>query len=116
MNLPAPPGSESNICTTSGINRYVLRRARHVTLGYQSHEKAADNYNSKESDKPFEYERPRIFGIDNPVAFSPHANYTDRAKLVPTLAGRWVSSDQRNEPQRPLISVFYTVAATLSLK
>jgi hypothetical protein len=43
----------------------------------------------------------------NSVAISPHVNYTDRAKLLPAFEGR-----QRNGSPRPLISVFYTGAAT----
>ena len=49
---------------------------------------------------------------------SPRANYTDRAaaagrrSLVPTFADRGVSRGQRNGSPRPLISVFWTEAAT----
>jgi hypothetical protein len=56
----------------------------------------------------------------NSVAFSPYANYTDRAtaalsaKIVPTFAG--VSRGQRNGSLRPLISGFKTGAATFPFK
>ena len=48
---------------------------------------------------------------------SPRANYSDRAaaagrRLVPTFADRGVSRGQRNGSPRPLISVFWTGAAT----
>jgi hypothetical protein len=52
---------------------------------------------------------------------SPQANYTDRAtaavgEVVPTFADRGVVRGQRNGSPRPLISVFYTGAATSSFK
>jgi hypothetical protein len=52
---------------------------------------------------------------------SPQAPYTDRAtaavgEVVPTFAGRGVLRGQRNGSPRPLISVFYTGAATSSFK
>jgi hypothetical protein len=56
------------------------------------------------------------------AAFGQQANYTDcattagRRILVPTFADRGVSRGQRRCSPRPVVSVFYTPAATLSFE
>ena len=62
------------------------------------------------------YLRKKLRGL------SPRGDYTDRAaaalsaKLVPTFADRGVSRGQRNGSPRPLVSVFWTGAATFLFK
>ena len=62
------------------------------------------------------------FDVSKLRGLSPRANYTDRAaaarsaKLVSTFVDRGVSRGQRNGSPRPLISVFWTGAATFFIQ
>ena len=64
--------------------------------------------------------RPIVFDTNSVALVRERTIPTERpprlAKLVPTFADRGVSRGQRNGSPRPLISVFWTGAATFSFK